>query len=182
MLGHIEMISKRYGDGYISFANKYISTNDIHSEAINLKSLLKKEESFLTILTSSIDEKEKCILIDNTLSKFFSKEIIIFLKFLITKNKMKYILSILDYIRNACLGNNKKNVIITSIYPLDLDIVEKIKHLLEKKIDEKVNIVFDFDSSLIAGIKISIENNVFDCSIQSKLINIKNFLKKNVEL
>ncbi len=178
MLGHIEIISKRYGDGYIGFAKKYMSLDKIHKEAIDLKNILKKETDFLKILESSIDEKEKNILINRTLKKFFSDEIIIFLKFLITKNKIKYVLPILDYIRND-FKNNNKNVIITSLYPLDLDIIKKIKTLLEKKINGNINIAFDFDPHLIAGIKIYIENKVFDCSIASKILALKSFLKKN---
>jgi len=184
MLGHTEIISKRYGDGYIEFASKYISLDEIHKEVLDLKNVFKKESDFLKILESSIDEKEKNDLINKTLLNFFSEEIIIFVKFLITKNKIKYIIPILDYIRNSFKGNNSKNIIITSVYPLDLDIIKKIKVLLEKKFKEPINIAFDFDPNLIAGIKISIENKVFDCSLDSKLINLKKFLKlkKNSEV
>jgi F-type H+-transporting ATPase subunit delta len=174
-----QILAKRYGEGYILFAKNYLDISSALEEVTTLKNLLKQNFKFLELLqNSSISEKEKINLINRTFSEFFSNELIIFIKFLIARNEVKNILLILEYIRITYSNNSSINAVITSTYPLDLDLIQKIKNKMEKITKKKINLCLDFDINLIGGIKIKIGHIVYDGSILGNLNKVRKKIKQ----
>lgn len=66
------------------------------------------------------------------------------------------------------------NVKVTSTHPLKEEQLNKLKKALEKKYGSNLNLIVSIDSSLIGGISMEVNSQVFDSSLKSKLNQIIN--------
>lgn len=66
------------------------------------------------------------------------------------------------------------NVKVRSAYPLQKDQLVKIKAILNKKYNADLNIIEIVDPSLIGGISIEVNSQVYDASLRTKLNKIIN--------
>lgn len=66
------------------------------------------------------------------------------------------------------------NVKVTSAHPLKEEQLAKLKKALEHKYGSNLNLILSVDSSLIGGISIEVNSQVFDSSLKTKLNQIIN--------
>lgn len=67
----------------------------------------------------------------------------------------------------------KKTLLVESPQNLPNDQLAEIKKYFEKKIGKPLNLEFKKDNSLIAGVKIILDDNVWDYSVNNTLENFK---------
>ena len=97
-----------------------------------------------------------------------------FLLLLIKKRRIKYIREICQQFQSLCndyFGIKVGKVV--SAYPLDDKQLQKIEHAIGIKEGKKVKLRVVIDERLIGGIKVEIDNHVYDDSLSYKLESLK---------
>lgn len=173
-------IASRYGLALFSLASEQNKVAELQKEMKDLNRIFNENVDFVTLLGSSFIPLEKRLsLIDHDLSGL-DDDILCFLKVIITNNRTRYLLEILQGFNTYC--NEYRGVtegLIYSTVPLD----EANKLAIESKISQregkKVELISRLDPTLIGGIKVVIDGHIYDDSIKNRLAQLKsNLLKK----
>ncbi|MDR1782187.1 MAG: F0F1 ATP synthase subunit delta [Bacilli bacterium] len=124
--------------------------------------------------TRELNLEDKKGILDNIFKDTISHDTFNFLRLLIDKRRINYILEMSkEFKRMYYEYKNIKEAIIYSATALDKDQVDAIKLALENKYESKFVISNAIDESLIGGVKIMIEDIVIDGSIANKLKKLK---------
>ena len=103
--------------------------------------------------------------------------IINFLKVIVNNKRTNYLIKIFDEFIKTCNENlNVKEGIVYSITKLDKKQVEKIEKALKVRLNCEVELVNLIDERLLGGVKVVIEDKIFDGSIKNKLEKLKSSL------
>lgn len=131
------------------------------------------EESNLNkyLSSSSVTIEEKQALISDIAdgNEFYKNWLLI----LVEQGKAKHIRS---YVEGFIKYYNKQNGItegiIWSTEVLSQEEIHKLEEASSSKVDKKVSLLNKIDKELIGGIKLEIEDNVWDNTIKNKLVNL----------
>ncbi len=97
-----------------------------------------------------------------------------FLMLLIKKRRMKYILEICEHFQSLCNEHFGIKVgRVFSAYPMSDEEIKKIEKAMSEKENKKVQLRLVVDETLIGGIKVEINNHVYDDSLSFKLETLK---------
>ena len=173
-------VADRYNEALFELAR---DSKDLTSKKSEAEEVLKvfedTEELNVFFRAVKISKEQKKAFICNTFGKQIDDELVNFLQLLVDKGRMDSVKEILqEYIEkiNAELGIKK--AIVYSVRPLEESDLTKVKETLEKKNGCTVEIQNKIDSSLVAGIKVVMENQVTDISMKKKLDSLKESLLK----
>lgn len=171
----METIASRYAKALLELAIENNKVIDYQNQMKHVYSVIKDNielVEFLKCYTISNDAKK------DLLSKIFKDdiyiEIIHFMFLLIDKKRINYLVRICQEFNSEC--NEYRNVLEGIIYSVENLDEEKIKRLEESvalKLNKKVELINVIDSSLIGGIKIVVNDTVFDNSIANRLQSLK---------
>jgi F-type H+-transporting ATPase subunit delta len=112
------------------------------------------------------------MVIDNVL-KNLSQPTLDFLKFLIAKDRIKIILEICEYVRRNYTDAEAVVALLKSSYPLDLEVIRRIKELLEAKLKKRLNLYIGLDPDLLGGVKVQVGNLLLDGSLRRRLQDLR---------
>ena len=180
-------VSRRYSKALLSVASKDKSEQKIYNEVNNLLELFKSNGLFNKLflnplLSSKIQLKLVSNLFSNTDKKKIkvSKNVLAFLKVLAKNGRLKILLGSLYSFQNLVKSMHQEiNIILTTAFPISEDNVNKIKSILLKKTDKKINIISNVDKNIIGGIILQSGSNLIDASIRNKILKLNN-IKKGV--
>ena len=176
------------------FFQNALENNQIIKFQENLKFLLwnlEKNPSYYDLLNSPFVEiKDKYESLDDTFKDVLIPEVLLFAKILIEKNIFNHLREVKETFDR--LVHQEQNILDGFIYtPFELsqDQVNKIQSAFEKKFNTKCNFKIVIDKDLIAGIRVLINETIFEYSVESKLDDIKenlnqyydNYFKSNKE-
>ena len=171
--------AKRYADAFVEFAEPRIGMARCVDEMKSLKWLLRENPQFERILKApEIPSSDKFRLIDKVFGGQYSNELCIFLKHLIIKWRIARIVDIADYVREVYSHGESVEATLRTTFPLDLELIEKIKDRLQKKIGRSVSLHLELDPDLLGGIQLLVGNTVIDGSVRNKLQELKKQLLK----
>lgn len=173
------IVAKRYADAFISFARPTLGIERCVDEMKGLKWLLRENPHFERILKApEIPFSEKFRLIERVFGGRYSDEFCVFLKHLIMKGRIATIMDITDHIRKVYSHGVLVEVVMRTTFPLDLELIEKIKDRLQKKIGKGISLYLEMDPDLLGGVQLLIGNTVIDGSIRNQLKDLKQQLLK----
>lgn len=194
------LVSKVYGEALFDFAKENNQLEKMYEEALDIIEVFTKSSevnNFLNSPKASVDQKIsflRTVFIDKFWSgpiakifKFFhidinkgsDPKILDFLSIIVRKGRQKEIVPILKYFTQLVLHD--KNIgeahIITA-----KELTESQRKALREKLINTTNydnfiINYTIDESLIAGLKIKIDDKVFDTSYKTKLADISKNLR-----
>ncbi len=126
-----------------------------------------------------VSDVDKYKLIDTLLENYDLKSLPSFLKLLVKKHRF----NLFKYIEKQfnSLANDELNIhsgIVYSTIPLSEKEMQSIASSISKREKRQVELVNKIDKRLIGGIKIAIDDRVYDGSIKSKLEAMKNSLSE----
>ena len=165
------IIAKRYGEAFVSYVKETIGIERALNEIKALrKIILDNPELEKYFLGPELTNVEKYNLVDTVLKKYFSYELVQFLKFLIEKRRISLILEIIYYVGFKYAYDEAVKVLVRSAYKLDEDVVNEIQQKLENKLEKKVFCHPKVDKSLIGGLDLMImsDNTIIDGSIRKR--------------
>lgn len=117
----------------------------------------------------------------NIFEKKINKYVLYFCYILIDYDVIKYVHKIYREFKH--LYNQERDILegkIYTCYELSEEILNKLSSVLEKKYKKPVEFRQVYNKSLIGGIKIIIEDQIYDFSINTKLNNIKENILSNL--
>ena len=137
--------------------------------------ILEENENFEKILSSSfVSKEEKHNVINNVFSNYVNKDVLSFFHVIIENNRANLFLPILKEFNSLC--NEHYGVIeglCYSAFLLSKEQIEKIEKTLSLKEGKTVILKNKINPSLIGGVKIIINDRVYDNSVVNRIENIK---------
>lgn len=172
-------IASRYASGLYSIAVDEKKVNEWQQEIKVVYKLLLENREFLDVLSSaflSLEEKEK--MLDTTL-KGVEPNITNLIKLLVRNHRQRYIVDTLQAYNS--LANESRGIkegLIYSTYRLEAKQLENINKKVSEVEGKEVDLLNIIDPTLIGGVKVVIDGHIYDGSIKSHILKMKESLLK----
>lgn len=121
-----------------------------------------------------IDDDVKYNLIEKSFKGQVNDYLVNFLKLLVKKKRIRYVLEICKDFKKIC--NEYKGIeegILYTSFDISEETLRKVEAAIGKKENKTINLKVVKDPSLIGGIKVEINNRVYDASIKNKVSLLK---------
>ena len=150
---------------------------EYYNDLLYVDKVLKDNPDFVSFLSSpTIDYKVKEKAIEDVFSSI-SKSVYAFLLIVIKKHQIKHFTYIVsNYLNLLNIDKNILEGIIYTPFKLDDQTIEKLQDVFSKKYKKNIYLKERIDKKLIGGLKININDTLYDYSISSKIDNIKDKL------
>lgn len=174
----MDSLYSRYAKALLLIAVEENKVEYYKEEVKTLKTLFVENDDFLKLLSSYfISDEEKSKVLDEVYPN--NENIRNFIKVIIKNRRTKYLIKIFDeFINEVNSSIGIKEGIIYSVNKLTDEQIKKISDAIEVKLNNKVELVNKIDKRLIGGIKIVVEDKIFDGSVKNKLEKLHEDLLK----
>ena len=174
-----KLVSKVYGDAYVSVVSEKNNLIDALEEIKSVKNILLENVEIIELLDSpKMDDEEKIDFIKGIFEKHISVDSMGFLLTVIEKKRQAELISILDYVIDCVkelLLIGKATV--TTALPLDDSKKERIvDELLKSSHYKSLEAEYVVDESIIGGIVIRIGDRVVDSSVKTRIDKMRKML------
>ncbi len=173
-------LAERYAQGLFELAKENNTIEEKKTQAETILEVFRGNPEVQTFLSAvKITREEKKNFIASVFGQAADTDMLNFLKLLIDKGRIYYVKEILVLflkLVNDSLGIQEATV--WSARPLKRKDLERIKETLEKKTKKKILLENKINSDLIAGIKVTVGNNVTDVTMKNKIDSMKETLLK----
>ena len=174
-----KLVSKVYGDAYVSVVSEKNNLIDALEEIKSVKNILLENVEITELLDSpKMDDEEKIDFIKGIFEKHISVDSMGFLLTVIEKKRQAELISILDYVIDCIkelLLIGKATV--TTALPLDDSKKDKIvDELLKSSHYKSLEAEYVVDESIIGGIVIRIGDRVVDSSVKTRIDKMRKML------
>ena len=164
--------AKSYAIALYELSKENSELANVENGIKSLKELIKESVDFKEMILSPTvgkDEKKNVIFIIADKNNF-SKTLKNFLGFVASKNRLFFLDKIIDSFLNL-VSNNKGELKakIVSSKKLSIEEQKKIQNELSEDFKSKLNIKYQYDPDLIAGLIIQVGSVMVDTSIKTKL-------------
>ena len=170
-------IVSRYAEALFLIAKEDNLIKEYQDEMNVIKDIFVENKEFLEILSSAFLSKEER---KDTLSKVLKTSypsILNFFYVVIDNNRIKYIIDIIDAFNSDCNEYfGVKEGLIYSIEPLSKEQIKKISDKISRIEGVNIYLKNKIDKSLIGGVKVMINDHVYDDSIKHHLEQLKSTL------
>ena len=178
----MSLVAKRYSEAFFSLA---LDKNKVSEYKEDLKLVLdtfKGVDSIdLFFASEKITKQEKKDLIEKSFNEKISVDAKNLLKLLVDKGRMGYITEIAeDYFHLANENLNICEGLIESVRPIDETRIKDLETLLAKN-GQTVVLKQKINKSLISGFRITLNNEVIDGSMKSKIDQMQDLLSRKVK-
>lgn len=168
-------VALRYAESLFDLA-KELDQVEAYSKDIDLvETVFNSDPSFVPFFSHVLIEDEaKCALLDKSFKGEVSDYVVNFLKLLVRKRRMRYVMEIMEAFKT--LTNDYFGIlegILYANYDISETEVKEVEDALSKKENKTIHLRVVNDPSLIGGIKVEINNRVFDGSIKNKVELLK---------
>lgn len=165
----MDSLYTRYASALLSLAIEDNMVDFYRSEVKELKKAFISEDGIIKLLSSSFiefNEKEKVV--DDIYEG--NDNIKNFIKVIVRNNRSNYLVKIFDTFIKSC--NEVLNIedgIVYSVRNLSNDEIERIEEAISNKMNTKVELENIVDERLIGGVKVIVNDKIFDGSIKNKV-------------
>ncbi|MBO1869779.1 ATP synthase F1 subunit delta [Lachnoanaerobaculum sp. Marseille-Q4761] len=174
-----KLVSKVYGDAYVSVVSEKNNLIDALEEIKLLKNILLENGEIIELLDSpKLDDEEKTAFIKGIFENHISVDSLGFLLTVIEKKRQAELLPIVDYVID-CI---KELLLIgkaTITTALELDDAKKeriVDELLKTSHYKSLEVEYVVDNSIIGGIVIRIGDRVVDSSVKTRIEKMRKML------
>ena len=171
-------IIKKYAQLLYQVAVKEDDINQISAHLHSLRSILKSvPELNQLLITRRVGVQDKMIMLKNILGDKIS-DIVMDLMVLLMENGhmmlFREVVKRFDYLKDK--DSEIIKVQITSSSRLSDDEVQRISLNIENKIQKKVDVTMETDTSIVGGIKLRVGNTLIDGSVSNRLQKMRDTL------
>ncbi len=168
------IVVKRYSQAYVDFAGPRIGIERCVEEMKNLRWLLREEKDFEYFLQApEIPRSAKASVLDTIFKGHYSEETIIFINYLIVRHRVTRLADIADQVRAQFEHGDLVDVTLKTTFPLELEIIERIKTKLEGVFKVKANLYLELDPDLLGGVQVIVGNRIIDGSVRNRLMELR---------
>jgi F-type H+-transporting ATPase subunit delta len=174
----MDIISSRYAESLFELAKEEKAIETYQNDMLKVQEVFQTDSSFVQFFSHvAIEDDIKINLLDKSFKNQISEYVLNFLKLLVMKRRMRYILGICEVFQSLC--NDYFGIKVGKVfspYQLDEKEIHKIENAVSQKENKKIQLRLVIDESLIGGIKVEVDNHVYDDSLANKLETLKNEL------
>ena len=173
-------IASRYARALYSLSLEKNNLIDREDQAKQMLDIINDNEDFLTLLSNeflSIEERQD---VAKQVLKGVDDDIMALVNIIIANHRVKYLKEILQaFISNANSYQGVKEGLLYSSVPLEKKTISRIEQAVSKKEGCKVYLKLVVDKTLIGGVRILINDHIYDSSIASQIERMKRKLLRN---
>ena len=172
-------ITSRYAEALFSLKRESSSLEESQVEVKELIKVLKENPDFSVLLSSSYKDFEEKEQIVDKVFKGVDEEIKTLMKIVVKNHRGQYLTEI--FLEFNSLVNEYRGVkegLVYSTEPLSESQLAKLNSVISEKESRPVELKNIIDPSLIGGVKIVINDHIYDGSIKHHLENMKLTLLK----
>ncbi len=173
------LVAKSYSDALFELAKEVDKVELIKEQLIQIDSVLKEHVELQKILkhpnVEKEDKKEMLVKVFDGMEQYVSS----FVRLLIDKNRFSAFSDIVkEYVASFNVLHNIEIAHVRSASALTSDEEQRIKDMLEKKLNKTVQLICKVDASLIAGLIVQVNDDIYDNSVVHRLNKMKNAVNK----
>ena len=170
-----------YAAGLYELALESEKVSSFQKEMKKVLSLFRENPELLETLSSySLPEESLNALVDKVFGGLKNKEIPAFLKLLMLKHEIIHFEIIASSFNNLCNDYcGIKEGIVYSAEKLSEAEIKKIEKSIGERLSSKVELENHVDHRLIGGVKVYVDDKVFDGTILGKIERLRSALLKN---
>ena len=176
-----KLISKTYGEALFELAVEENKVDVLADEIRAILDILNQNPDFVNLLNHpKISKEEKLQVVEEVFGGKVSKEIQGFLNIIVSKERNKEIMAIMEYFLDEVKALKGIGVCYVTT-PMELKEAQKeavVKKLIETTNFKEMEMNYQIDETLIGGMVIRIGDRVVDSSIQTKLSKLEAQLLK----
>lgn len=170
----MDVISSRYAESLFELAQEENAIQTYQKDMLKIQEVFQ-DESFVRFFSHvAMQDDIKISILKKSFQNQISDYVLNFLLLLVKKRRMRYILGICDHFQTLC--NDYFGIKVGKVYTAyqlsDKDI-QKIENAVSQKEGKKVKLHMIIDESLIGGIRVDIDNHIYDDSLSYKLESLK---------
>lgn len=175
------LISRRYAKALLNFAEVRNNSERLYYEAKMLEQyFIEHPELRKTLLTPVLSAHDKELLLSSAIDDVPSEEFLRFVRLVIRNRRESYMRSIgLMYQKLYRLRHNITQLNIITAIPLNEQMVNKIKLLVEKNAKSKVEFIYRVDPAIIGGFILQYNAMRMDASVNNELKSLRFKLLNN---
>lgn len=171
----MDTIASRYAKALIELAIENNKVEVYQKQVKYVHSVIKENKELVEFLKCyTIESSNKKDLLKKIFSNDIDLEVLYFLFLIIDKKRINYLERIFVEFNSEC--NEYRNILEGTIYSyekLDEIQINKIEESVALKLNKRVELSNVIDASLIGGIKVVVNDTVFDNSIASRMQSLK---------
>jgi F-type H+-transporting ATPase subunit delta len=168
------IMARIYAEAFFGYAAPAIGMEKALEELLSVKRVLKEDPEMGGFLENpAIMKSEKIAVIDKIFAGKISDQTRDFISLLLKKDRMDIFSDVAEYSRIKYSHGKEVDAVVSASYPLDLDKLESLKVVLEKKLKRKLHFYSDLDPALLGGVKVTVENTVIDGSVKKRLEDMR---------
>lgn len=174
----ISSVSKNYAKAFFDIAKTAEANAQIKIQLKDVLDIINSSNDLRIVMeNSSISSSKKKEIIENVFGERFDKRLVNLLKILVDKKRFNKYSEICNaYFDMLDEFENKKNVEVVSSYDLDEETKQKILLKLQAKLNCDVEVEWQKDENIIAGLVFKFDDCIVDTSVAAKLKS----LSKNI--
>ena len=177
----MSLIANRYSEAFFSLALEKNKVSEYKEDLDEVREVFKDVPLIKEFFASEkITKDEKKKLISDALEGKISKDSLNLFNLLVDKGRMTYYKEIINAYHH--LANDELNIkegLIESVRPIDKTKIAELEKTLSKN-GEKVELVQKINKNLISGFKVTLDHEVIDGSMKSKVDSLKQILDRKV--
>ena len=172
----MDSLYTRYANALLSIAIDENNVSFYRNEIKELRIAFLENPDIIHLLSSKFilfEEKEQVI------DSFYNNNDNInhFLKIIVRNNRSDSFIKIFnEFVKSCNEVLNIKDGIVYSVRPLKADEIKRIEEAIKKKLSTDVELDNVIDEKLIGGVKVIVEDKIFDASIKNKIEKLKDSL------
>ena len=168
-------LATRYAKALFEFAKEKDQIQKVKEDLVLVKSVLKENYELKLVIESPIifpDKKND--IFAGVFADKLSDTTFGFLSLTIKKKREPALITICDeYVRLYNKYNNIQVAFVTTVQPLSPALADAVKKLLEEETQSTIELQQILDDKIIGGLKIQIEDTLFDASILSSINKLR---------
>ncbi|MGM9858988.1 MAG: F0F1 ATP synthase subunit delta [Bacilli bacterium] len=176
----MDSLASRYSSALFSIAEEENKIKEYQEACKVFSQCIEENPKYMQIISSYFIKKdEKKQIVNEVVNKFKLPMLTSFVDVVFDNNRENCLLEILSDFNTKC--NDKQNIlegIIYSVIELDKNQISRIEEVISKKLGKKVELKNEINSNLIGGVKVVINDTVFDGSITHRIESLKHSLTK----
>lgn len=176
----VNEVAERYAQGLFELARETDTIREKKEQAaLILKALAENPELLVFLRAVKVTKDEKKNLIASVFAEAADTDTINLIKLLIDKGRIGYFREIFqEFVRLADDELGIATAVVESARELKAEDIERIRLALVKKTGREIIMTTKINPELIAGIKVTVGNNVTDITMKTKIDSMKEALLK----
>jgi F-type H+-transporting ATPase subunit delta len=176
----VNEVAERYAQGLFELARETDTIREKKEQAaLILKALAENPELSVFLRAVKVTKDEKKNLIASVFADAADTDTINLIKLLIDKGRIGYFREIFqEFVRLADDELGIATAVVESARELKAEDIERIRLALVKKTGREIIMTTKINPELIAGIKVTVGNNVTDITMKTKIDSMKEALLK----